>query len=564
MTISAQKTASTIQVNLQGLQQMINVLRISTLNAFTDEREKLWAFLIKLELYIEFNQTKFRFKMNKGLFIISYLKNAAFDWVNLKLHEFLDKTLKKQMNNKKFIFDNYKKFKDELQKAFRVVDKKQAAERWLYILKMNKSAVKYVTEFQQVAALTDWDNDTLVSQYYWGLNEAIKDEIVRMNWPEELQNMINIFININSCQWEQQMKCTEHYTSKMWKKHYTLRRGDSINLNAIEKHCEQQSQVKQEWCMNKLYKPQSQWAETCECYNCEKPEHLVRTCKKSQWERKEVAAMNTCVVHDTLSKTVCYDNMCWTHMSSKDRAEWYSQKLKKEQNSYNTTDQSKRLTILKKVKIKETNTHKTQVEEDYSDSTWINLNLNADSKDVNNWEVDMRLKIKHKHSENQHWEMCQQLLKKQKEKLKKKVSNLEKQQKKTEKARACLKLNKLMKDVWTTINPVLKQLVWKTKNHKVEIHLLTRYLTSGDDCWTFSEDYMSLKFLNKVKALWNQIQWEYDQYKLRLHSKRYIEKDSEKYIQLITQEVELKWFQNLRKKADNAVQSKNCKLSQRD
>jgi len=33
------------------------------------------------------------------------------------------------MNNKKFIFDNYKKFKDELQKAFRVVDKKQAAER---------------------------------------------------------------------------------------------------------------------------------------------------------------------------------------------------------------------------------------------------------------------------------------------------------------------------------------------------------------------------------------------------------------------------------------------------
>jgi hypothetical protein len=35
-------------------------------------REKLWAFLIKLELYIEFNQAKFRFKMNKGLFTVSY------------------------------------------------------------------------------------------------------------------------------------------------------------------------------------------------------------------------------------------------------------------------------------------------------------------------------------------------------------------------------------------------------------------------------------------------------------------------------------------------------------
>ncbi len=79
MTISAQKSASTSQVNLQGLQQMIDVLKVLTLNAFTDERGKLRAFLIKLKLYIEFNQTKFRFKMNKGLFTVSYLKNAAFD-----------------------------------------------------------------------------------------------------------------------------------------------------------------------------------------------------------------------------------------------------------------------------------------------------------------------------------------------------------------------------------------------------------------------------------------------------------------------------------------------------
>ncbi len=153
--------------------------------------------------------------MNKGLFTVLYLKNAAFDWVNLKLHEFFDKTLKKWMNNKEFIFSNYKKFKNELQRAFKEVDEKQAAERWLHILKMNKSAVKYATEFQWIAALMNWDNDALVLQYYWGLNETIKDEIVRMNWPEELQNMINIFININSCQWKWQMKRTKHYTSKM-------------------------------------------------------------------------------------------------------------------------------------------------------------------------------------------------------------------------------------------------------------------------------------------------------------------------------------------------------------
>ncbi len=79
MTTSAQKSALTSQVNLQGLQQMINVLKVLTLNAFTDKRGKLQAFLIKLKLYIEFNQAKFRSEMNKGLFTVLYLKNAAFD-----------------------------------------------------------------------------------------------------------------------------------------------------------------------------------------------------------------------------------------------------------------------------------------------------------------------------------------------------------------------------------------------------------------------------------------------------------------------------------------------------
>jgi hypothetical protein len=66
--------------------------------------------------------------------------------VDPKLHEFLDKTPKEQMNNKKSIFGDYKKFKDELRRAFGVVDEKRAAERRLHILKMDKSA-KYAAEF---------------------------------------------------------------------------------------------------------------------------------------------------------------------------------------------------------------------------------------------------------------------------------------------------------------------------------------------------------------------------------------------------------------------------------
>ncbi len=251
-------------------------------------------------------------------------------------------------------------------------------------------------------------------------------------------------------------------------------------------------------------------------------------------------------------------------MSSKDEAKWYSQKLKKKQNDYDMTDWSKRLTILKKAEIKEINTHRTQIEEDYSDSIWTALNLNTDSKDVDDWEVDMRLKIRYEHSENQHWEMRQQLLKRQQKELKKEVNDLKKQQEETKEAKMCLELDKLMKDVRTATNPVSKQLVWKTKSHKIEIRLPTGYLTSDNDWWTFSEDYMPPEFLNRVKALQNQIQWEYNQYELHLHSEWYIKKGSKKYIQLIIQEVEPKQFQNLKRRVSDTVQSKNCKLSQRD
>jgi len=55
--------------------------------------------------------------------------------------------------------------------------------------------------------------------------------------------------------------------------------------------------------------------------------------------------------------------------------------------------------------------------------------------------------------------MCQQLLKRQQKELRKKVDDLEKQQKETKEIRACLKLNKLIKDIQTATDSVLKQFV---------------------------------------------------------------------------------------------------------
>jgi len=71
----------------------------------------------------------------------------VFNWVNLKLYKFLDKSSKKWDADKELIFNDFKKFKKELWKTFEVINEKRAAKWWLYMLKINKSVTKYSVKF---------------------------------------------------------------------------------------------------------------------------------------------------------------------------------------------------------------------------------------------------------------------------------------------------------------------------------------------------------------------------------------------------------------------------------
>jgi len=49
-----------------------------------------------------------------------------------------------------------------------------------------------------------------------------------------------------------------------------------------------------------------------------------------------------------------------------------------------------------------------------------------------------------------------------------------------------------------------------------------------------TEKYMSSEFLNKVKALENLIQCEYNQYEMYQHLKQIVRKETDDYTKLIT------------------------------
>jgi hypothetical protein len=73
-----------------------------------------------------------------------------------------------------------------------------------------------------------------------------------------------------------------------------------MNLDAIEKHCEQQPQVKQEQCMSKLYKPQLDEQRLTNVITVKSSNTLQEPARNLN-KREKKLQQHTHIVHDALS-----------------------------------------------------------------------------------------------------------------------------------------------------------------------------------------------------------------------------------------------------------------------
>jgi len=186
----------------------------------------------------------------------------------------------------------------------------------------------------------------------------------------------------------------------------------------------------------------------------------------------------------------------------------------------------------------------------------------VNQEDVDGWEVNMKLKNKYEHSENQCRVLCKHLLKEQVKELKEKVQVFQKEQWEAEEKMVCEKFDRLMKNTRTVIcnTSATDHLMIE---QKIVICLLMKYTIKNEEQWLENESYLLSDFLQQVRAAESTLQEEYNQYQSNLHSEWHVSTRSDEYIKLIMSE-ESQWFKNLWRKADDAVKSKNCKLSQQD
>jgi len=320
-------------------------IKISTLNLYHDDRDKLEAYLIQIELYVKRHSFQFKFIENKVLFAFIYLRDNAFTWFHHYLTNYLQKKSGKREKKINKIFRDSQAFELRLRRVFKDIDKKRTAKRQLYNLRQKIFVATYSTSFQHIAMNTKWDDAVLISQFYQRLREKVKNEIVRIDKSVDLQKMIFRAIIIDNRQYERRLeKDKESATSVVLSRKFKKKRRQSyydsqpmkldanrkISMNARDKTV-QQSKA---------------------CYTCEKLGHYFKNCTQNKYKNKSksydkqgrsfaATKEDQKDKHQALSWTACYEDNCRTHLSDKKDSKWYSKFSRKNRFYAATHRQSK-------------------------------------------------------------------------------------------------------------------------------------------------------------------------------------------------------------------------------
>jgi hypothetical protein len=123
-------------------------------DTFNGSRSRLKAHLAQVDLYIGFNLDKFKTEVDKVMWAISFLRGAAFDWIEVFLNDFMDNKEDSREPETDAIFGSYAEYKKRINRVFGDIDAKRSAERHLQGLRQHKSATTYTAEFQQHAGRT--------------------------------------------------------------------------------------------------------------------------------------------------------------------------------------------------------------------------------------------------------------------------------------------------------------------------------------------------------------------------------------------------------------------------
>lgn len=169
---------------------------VSSPSHFSGNRAELRNFLSQVRLVIDVQPSRFQSERQKVLYAASFLRDTAYSWFEPLLHQSPAPSL----------LDDFGEFTAKLSSVFGDPDQTASAERDIRHLRQRSSASAYAAEFQRLAAYISWNDSALASQFYWGLSDAVKDDMAQIDRPGDLATLIATAIRIDTRQTERKLE----------------------------------------------------------------------------------------------------------------------------------------------------------------------------------------------------------------------------------------------------------------------------------------------------------------------------------------------------------------------
>lgn len=177
------------------------------------------------------------------------------------------------------ILSNFEMFLEAFAEAFGEHDKVRWATTKIRSLRQGaRSASVYASDFRQLASDINWGEEALVSQFYWGLRDDVKDLLLSLPDPQTLNEAIS-----------QAVKCDNRLFQRRQDQRprdQTTRYNTTISANNLSSHSEAEA-MQIDAVRFKPLSPEERTRRMEEglCLYCGEQGHKVGSCPKKQNRR---------------------------------------------------------------------------------------------------------------------------------------------------------------------------------------------------------------------------------------------------------------------------------------
>lgn len=170
---------------------------------FHGNRKTARTFLLQLKNNFQAQPNRFSTDSNKIAFAISYLRDAAFDWIAPLIEQ------------GKHIDLTFVEFEEQFNANWCDIDAQKKAEDAIFNIKQrNRPVNAMVADFQRLAYESKISDSALFPLFYRALNDDIKDELSKIERPALIDEYFKLAISIDNRLYERKREKSSFRPSK--------------------------------------------------------------------------------------------------------------------------------------------------------------------------------------------------------------------------------------------------------------------------------------------------------------------------------------------------------------